>query len=96
MGPSKDREILDDETLMQDGKNRHHDRTQLIQNVKTYILIAVMILIPLFVLIMTILVLWHYFQNEKWEAIEKIFFGLLGVVAGIIIAELKKHGVGKK
>lgn len=87
---SKDREILNDEQLAQEGKNKDHQRKQLIEDTKTYVTVGIIYGIPLAMCILAVLLFIHYIKSGDWEALEDILRYLVGGAGGVIIMSLLK------
>lgn len=82
---TKSKSLLTDEQIERDGKNKDHERDQLIKNTITYLSVAALIGIAVFLFGMFIALAIHYYATDQFDKIEKIGFTIGGAAVGYMV-----------
>jgi hypothetical protein len=82
---TKGKSLLTDQQLELDGKNKDHERDQLLKNTITYLSIIALIGLTVFLFAMLAGLWIHYYLNGEFDKIEKAGFAIGGVALGYMV-----------
>ena len=82
---TKGKSLLTDQQIELDGKNKDHERDQLIKNTIAYLSVATLIALAIFLFVMLAGLWIHYYLTGEYDKIEKVGFAIGGAALGYMV-----------